>query len=88
MFLLIYSWFNQFRRIKFLVEGSLNDFDGQEVKRENNNNENEDSSDKRINERIKKNKKINLITRIFINFIVNKNMELDMIFMEGQFWQS
>ena len=54
MFLLIYSWFNEFRRIKFLVEGSLNDFDAQEVKRENNNNENEDSNDKRINERINK----------------------------------
>lgn len=54
LFLLIYAWFNDYRRIKFLVDGSLNDFDVQVVNRGNNNNENEDSNDKRINERINK----------------------------------
>ena len=53
-FLLIYSWFNVYRRIKFLINGSLNDFDAQQIqKNEEKNNENEeDSNDKRINERI------------------------------------
>lgn len=57
MFALIYFWFNDFRRIKFLVDGSLNDFDAQEVKREyknNNENENENSREKRVNDRINK----------------------------------
>ena len=53
MFLLIYSWFNVYRRIKFLIEGTLNDFDAQEVKKEDNN-ISENSNDKRINERINK----------------------------------
>ena len=54
MFLLIYSWFNVYRRIKFLIDGTLNDFDAQEVKKEDNNNLSENSNDKRINERINK----------------------------------
>jgi len=57
MFTLIYFWFNDFRRIKFLVDGALNDFDAQEVKREyknNNENENENSNEKRVNDRINK----------------------------------
>ena len=54
-FILIYLWFNDYRRIKFLVEGSLNDFDAQEIKNDGNkNNENENSLDKGVNERINK----------------------------------
>ena len=53
MFLLIYAWFNVYRRIKFLIDGTLNDFDAQEVKKEDNN-LSENSNDKRINERINK----------------------------------
>lgn len=53
MFLLIYSWFNDYRRIKFLIEGSLNDFDAQAVQTDKNN-ENEDSNEKRVNDRINK----------------------------------
>ena len=53
MLLLIYSWFNDYRRIKFLIEGSLNDFDAQEVKKETKkDDEEENSKDRRINERI------------------------------------
>ena len=53
MLVLIYSWFNDYRRIKFLIEGSLNDFDAQEVKNEvKKENEEENSNEKRINERI------------------------------------
>ena len=55
MFVLIYSWFNVYRRIKFLIDGTLNDFDAQEIKKEENNNDNEDSNEKRINERINRN---------------------------------
>lgn len=52
-FLLIYLWFNDYRRIKFLIEGSLNDFDAQEIKNERNKDkENENSFDKGVNERI------------------------------------
>ena len=61
-FILIYFWFNDFRRIKFLIEGSLNNFDAQQIKNErNNNNENENSFDKGVNERINKrqNKQLN-----------------------------
>lgn len=57
MLLLIYSWFNDYRRIKFLIEGSLNGFDAQAVKSGNNNRnnfENEDSNEKRVNDRINK----------------------------------
>ena len=61
-FILIYFWFNDYRRIKFLIEGSLNDFDAQEIKNERNRNiENENSFDKGVNERINKrqNKQLN-----------------------------
>lgn len=61
-FILIYFWFNDYRRIKFLIRGSLNDFDAQEIKNERNqNNENENSFDKGVNERINKrqNKQLN-----------------------------
>ena len=34
MFTLIYFWFNDFRRIKFLVDGALNDFDAQDLMQE------------------------------------------------------
>ena len=38
---LIYSWFNEYRRIKYLINGSLNDFKIQENKKDNNNIEEE-----------------------------------------------
>ena len=60
--ILIYFWFNDYRRIKFLIEGSLNDFDAQAIKNETNkNNDNENSFDKGVNERINKrqNKQLN-----------------------------
>ena len=37
MLSLIYSWFNEYRRIKYLIDGSLHDFKIQENKKENNN---------------------------------------------------
>lgn len=56
-FLLIYFWFNEFRRIKFGVDGPLNEFNVQEVNNKfnnNNENENENSNERRVNERIRK----------------------------------
>ena len=41
---LIYSWFNVYRRIKYLIDGSLHDFKIQENKKENNNSEEEDEN--------------------------------------------
>jgi hypothetical protein len=61
MLLLIYSWFNDYRRIKFLIEGSLYDFDAQEINVEvKKRNEDENSHEKRINERISKKQNTNL----------------------------
>ena len=37
MLSLIYSWFNEYRRIKYLIDGSLHDFSIQKNKNENNN---------------------------------------------------
>ena len=53
--LLIYFWFNEFRRIKFLVDGPLNDFNIREARKKyknNNEEEKENSNEKRVNERI------------------------------------
>ena len=55
MLCLLYSWFNEFRRIKYLIEGALTDFNAQEIKKEKHNKyEEQDSNEKRVNERINK----------------------------------
>ena len=55
MLCLMYSWFNEFRRIKYLIDGTLTDFNAQEIKKEKTNKyEEEDSNEKRVNERIHK----------------------------------
>jgi hypothetical protein len=47
MLILIYSWFNEYRRIKYLIDGSLHDFKLQENKLEiiNKKNKNDDDED-------------------------------------------
>jgi hypothetical protein len=69
MLCLIYSWFNEFRRIKYLIEGALTDFNAQEIKKEKHNKyeEDEDSNEKRVNERINKKPDNNLNNKFLLN---------------------
>lgn len=72
MLILIYSWFNEYRRIKYLIDGSLHDFKIQENKKENNNIEEEDESYNN-EESEEKNKKINNNYNEINNEFENKN---------------
>ena len=72
MLSLIYSWFNEYRRIKYLIDGSLHDFKIQENKKENNNIEEEDESSNN-EESEEKNKKINNNYNEINNEFENKN---------------
>lgn len=68
MLCLMYSWFNEYRRIKYLIEGSLTDFNAQEIiKDKNNKYEEEDSNEKRVNERINKKPDNNLNNKFLYN---------------------
>ena len=68
MLCLIYSWFNEFRRIKYLIDGALTDFNAQEIKKEKTNKyEEEDSNEKRVNERINKKPDNNLNNKFLYN---------------------
>lgn len=68
MLCLMYSWFNEFRRIKYLIEGALTDFNAQEIRKEKNNKyEEEDSNEKRVNERINKKPDNNLNNKFLYN---------------------
>ena len=53
----MYSWFNEYRRIKFLIKGSLNNFDAQEIKKDNTKieeNDEEDEKEKKVTKRVHK----------------------------------
>lgn len=68
MLCLIYFWFNDYRRIKYLIDGPLTDFNAQEIKKEENNiNYQEDSNEKRVNERINKKPDNNLNNKFLYN---------------------
>lgn len=58
MLSLIYSWFNEYRRIKYLIDGSLYDFKIKENKKEQNDFEEDDESNNN-EEKDEKNKKSN-----------------------------
>ena len=81
MLSLIYSWFNEYRRIKYLIDGSLHDFSIQKNKNENNNiddeedeKENKKENYNNENEQENKIKNNNNNNNIIINNIhVNKN---------------
>ena len=84
MFSLIYSWFNEYRRIKYLIDGPLHDFSIQKSKKgktidDEEEKDNEESNNKDIKEKKESNNKNN--TNIGINSIyevgnnISKNVE-------------
>ena len=84
MFSLIYSWFNEYRRIKYLIDGKLHDFSIQKSKKgktidDEEEKDNEESNNKDIKEKKESNNKNN--TNIGINSIyevgnnISKNVE-------------
>ena len=65
---LIYSWFNEYRRIKYLINGSLYDFSIQKDMT-NKNNEDDEEDDEDCNNKDIKRKKIKIINNNEINNI-------------------
>ena len=65
---LIYSWFNEYRRIKYLINGSLHDFSIQK-NMTNKNNDDDEEDDEDCNNKDIKRKKIKIINNNEINNI-------------------
>ena len=74
MLSLIYSWFSEYRRIKYLINGSLNDFKIQENKKENNI---EDEIEDYNKERENNNKNSNINYNEVNNEIENNNNNIN-----------